>query len=88
MLIRIFLLQHDSTLWAHLTMLGVFDNKKPQYTACVITELHEPRKGEYYVRILYKNDPYHNRQPDLLKLNGEWITVQPCYNLSLYNAVE
>ena len=72
------ILQHDTTVNAFLRTLGIFNDRKPQYTACVIVELHEPTKGDYFVKILYKNETLYNetvsqRVPYILKLNGMYI---------------
>lgn len=59
---------HDSTVIALLRTMGIFNDRKPQYTACVIVELHEPIKGDYIVRILYKNET--GSEPYILKLHN------------------
>lgn len=66
---------HDTTVNAFLRTLGIFNDRKPQYTTCVIVELHEPTKGDYFVKILYKNETLYNetvsqRVPYILKLNA------------------
>ena len=49
------LLQHDITVCSLLSAMQVYNKKSPPYAATVITELHEKPKGNFFIRIYYKN---------------------------------
>ena len=59
---------HDSTIVMLLRAMGLFNNRKPPYTACVILELLENPDHEFFVRVLYKNDTLSS--PTILTLEG------------------
>lgn len=47
---------HDSTVISLLRAMGLFDNRQPSYTACVIVELLESKDSKFFVRVWYKNE--------------------------------
>ncbi|XP_045156225.2 prostatic acid phosphatase-like [Mercenaria mercenaria] len=59
---------HDSTVQFFLTTLGIFNDKQPPYTACVIVELHELQPGDFAVQFLYKNETGNDTDPYILTL--------------------
>ncbi|KAL4228068.1 mitochondrial acyl carrier protein [Mactra antiquata] len=58
---------HDTTVVHFLITLGVYNYRKPPYSACVMVELHELQPGDFQVLILYRNnteeDPYPLKLP-------------------------
>lgn len=63
---------HDSTLSAFLSVLGIFNRRKPPYTACVFVELHAKEGSlkleDHFLRIYYRNDS--DKEPILLTVPG------------------
>ncbi|XP_060570173.1 prostatic acid phosphatase-like [Ruditapes philippinarum] len=57
---------HDTTIVMFLTTLGIFNDRKPKYTACVLVELHEVQPGQFAVQISYRNES--DSMPYVLKL--------------------
>lgn len=53
------MLQHDSTLTALLTLLGVFDNVVPPYSSAVMLELYK-KDNDYTVKLIYRNNTFTN----------------------------
>jgi len=45
-----FLLQHDTTVAAFLSALGIFDKKQPPYAATVFVELYSDNSTQKYVQ--------------------------------------
>lgn len=55
---------HDYTLMYILSTMHVFNDIVPTFSAAVIIELHEDKKGDHYLQVHYKNDT--TREPYLL----------------------
>ena len=51
-------LQHDTTVAALLSAMGLFNGISPQYASAVVAELHENPKNTFYVNLFYKNQTY------------------------------
>lgn len=66
------LFQHDTTVAALLSALGVFDDKAPQYAATVLIDLYRDntKPAQYEVKVYYKNETYGNVSHHL-ELPGE-----------------
>ena len=57
-------LQHDSTLTAFLSLLGVFNNQQPPYASAVLLELYRDN-GNYFVSLSYRNNTFSNNTIEL-----------------------
>jgi len=47
---------HDTTMAPLLLVLGLFDNKWPEFAADLAFELYRDKNHDYYVRVLYKGE--------------------------------
>lgn len=63
--------QHDSTLYALMGALQVFNKIPVPYRACIMLELVETSYNNYSVQILYRNDS--TQQPFPLAIPGMMI---------------
>lgn len=63
---------HDSTLSAFLSVLGIFNRRKPPYVACVFVELHgvenSSKVDDHFLRFYYRNNT--SQPPMLLTVPG------------------
>ena len=63
-------LQHDRSIVAYLNALYLWDGKVPEFCSTLMYELHEQEPGEFYIRILYKNETNPNAETRVLKMKG------------------
>ena len=60
------ILQHDTTVAALLSAMGVFNDISPPYAAMAIVELYQNTSGSYFVKLYYKNSTTNSS--DMLSL--------------------
>ena len=60
---------------AFLNALNLWDGKVPEFCATLMYELHEREPGEFYIRILYKNETNSRGEMRVLQINGKEICL-------------
>jgi len=63
-------MQHDSTVAALLSAMGVFNNLAPPYASQVIVELFNT-SGQFSVKVWYRNDSEPSAEPSQMIIPGK-----------------
>ena len=67
--------QHDSSIVVYLEALGLWDGKIPEFCATLMFELHEMDDGEFYIRILYRNESQTDSEAQVVTIKGREIRI-------------
>ena len=72
----LFLQQHDSSIVVYLEALGLWDGKIPEFCATLMYELHEREPGEFYIRIVYRNESQPESDAQVLTIKGMQVMMK------------
>ena len=50
--------------------MGLWDGKIPEFCATLMYELHELEEGDFYIRILYRNESQPESHAQVLTIKG------------------
>ena len=66
--------QHDVTVAAFLSVLGVFNNILPPYMSSVLVELFNT-SGQLFVKVWYRNDSAATAEPFQMTVPGNALCI-------------
>ena len=66
--------QHDSSIVVYLNALGLWNGNIPEFCATLMYELHEREPGDFYIRILHRNESKPESDAEVLTIKGIKVT--------------